>query len=147
MGGQKPAKKDTGGVPVSRVLLVDDDADLLALMDAAFTRAGYATRTAANGRLALAVLKTYRPDLVVTDIVMPEMEGIGAIMEIKRDPNAPKIIAISGAGPGSRRDYLKWAKHLGADEVLAKPFRMSEMLALAGRVTANNSNHLLNCGS
>jgi len=147
MSGQKPAQKDTGGVLASRVLLVDDDADLLALMDAAFRKAGYATRTATNGRKALEVLKTYHPDLVVTDIVMPEMEGIGAIMQIKRDPNAPKIIAISGAGPGSRRDYLKWAKHLGADEVLAKPFRMSEMLALAGRVTANNSNHLLNCGS
>ena len=147
MGGGKPARKDTGGAHATRVLLVDDDADLLALMDAAFTQAGYATRTATNGRHALSVLKTYRPDLVVTDIVMPEMEGIGAIMAIKRDPNAPKIIAISGAGPGSRRDYLKWAKHLGADETLAKPFRMSEMLALAGRVTANNSNHLLKFGS
>jgi len=147
MDRPKPAQRDTGGACASRVLLVDDDAALLALMDAAFTKAGYATRTATNGRKALDVLKTYRPDLVVTDIVMPEMEGIGAIMQIKRDPNAPKIIAISGAGPGSRRDYLKWAKHLGADETLAKPFRMSEMLALAGRVTANKSNHLLKFGS
>jgi CheY-like chemotaxis protein len=147
MGGGQPARTDIGGAPALRVLLVDDDADLLALMDAAFTRAGYATRTAINGRHALTVLKTWRPELVVTDIVMPEMEGIGAIMAIKRDPNAPKIIAISGAGLGSRRDYLKWAKHLGADETLAKPFRMSEMLALAGRVTANNSNHLLKFGS
>jgi CheY-like chemotaxis protein len=147
MSGQKPAQNDTGGAHATRVLLVDDDADLLALMDSAFRKAGYATRTATNGRHALTVLKTYRPDLVVTDIVMPEMEGIGAIMQIKRDPNAPKIIAISGAGPGSRRDYLKWARHLGADETLAKPFRMSEMLALAGRVTANNSNHLLKFGS
>src|SRR3954462_11886679 len=107
MGGKQTARKDNGGAPAIRVLLVDDDADLLALMDAAFTRAGYATRTATNGRKALAVLKTYRCELVVTDIVMPEMEGIGAILEIKRHPNAPKVIAISGAGPGSRRDYLK----------------------------------------
>ena len=147
MGGNRSARQDTGGGPAIRVLLVDDDLDLLALMDSAFTRAGYATRTATNGRKALAVLRTYPCDLVVTDIVMPEMEGIGAILEIKRHPDAPKVIAISGAGPGSRHDYLKWAKHLGADETLAKPFRMSEILALASRLIANNSNHLLQFGS
>jgi CheY-like chemotaxis protein len=78
---------------------------------------------------------------------MPEMEGIGAILQIKRRPRPPKIIAISGAGPGGRRDYLSWAKHLGADEVLAKPFRMSQILALAGRILVNNSNHLAGHGS
>ena len=143
MVNKQPVVRRHGG----RVLLVDDDAVLLSVLARAFSAAGYATKTAENGRKALELVKSHRPALVVTDIVMPEMEGIGAIMEIKRDPNAPKIIAISGAGPGSRRDYLKWAKHLGADEVLAKPFRMSEMLALAGRVTANNSNHLLKFGS
>jgi len=150
MSGSETISRDTGGAAPPKVLLVDDDPALLALMAAAFTRAGYAIRTATNGRKALAVLEDYRCDLVVTDIVMPELEGIGAILEIKRHRNPPKVIAISGAGPGSRRDYLKWAKVLGADEVLAKPFRMSEILALSGRVIANttlNSNPLLNCGS
>ena len=49
------------------------------------------------------------------------------------EPRPPKIIAISGAGPGGRRNYLKWAKHLGADEVLAKPFRMSQIVALSNQ--------------
>jgi DNA-binding response OmpR family regulator len=126
----------------STVLLIDDDAALLGLMAQAFTAAGYMTRTAENGRKGLLALDSYQPDLVVTDIVMPEMEGIGAILQIKRRPRPPKIIAISGAGPGGRRDYLSWAKHLGADEVLAKPFRMSQLLALADRILVNNSNHL-----
>jgi DNA-binding response OmpR family regulator len=126
----------------SRVLLIDDDAALLGLMAQAFTAAGYMTRTAENGRKGLLALDSYKPDLVVTDIVMPEMEGIGAILQIKRRPRPPKIIAISGAGPGGRRDYLSWARHLGADEVLAKPFRMSQLLALADRILVNNSNHL-----
>jgi DNA-binding response OmpR family regulator len=129
-----------------KVLLIDDDLALLGLMAHAFTAAGYTTLTAENGRKGLLVLDTYQPDLVVTDIVMPEMEGIGAILQIKREPNPPKIIAISGAGPGGRRDYLSWAKHLGADEVLAKPFRMAQILALASRLL-NNSNHLTGRGS
>ena len=124
-----------------RVLLVDDDAALLGLMAQAFTKAGYVTLTANNGRKGLDLVDTYQPDLVVTDIVMPEMEGIGAILQIKRKPEPPLIIAISGAGPGGRRDYLSWARHLGADEVLAKPFRTSELLAITDRLMTKTSKH------
>ena len=130
-----------------RVLLIDDDAALLGLMAHAFGAAGYAIFTAENGRKGLLAVDSFKPDLVVTDIVMPEMEGIGAILQIKRKPNPPKIIAISGAGPGGRRDYLSWARHLGADEVLAKPFRMSQLVTLAGRLIDNYSNHLARRGS
>ena len=130
-----------------QVLLIDDDPALLGLMAHAFATAGYETLTAENGRKGLRVLDRCSPDLVVTDIVMPEMEGIGAILQIKRRPRPPKIIAISGAGPGGRRDYLSWAKHLGADEVLAKPFRMSQILALASRLISSNSNYLAGQGN
>lgn len=126
-----------------KVLLIDDDLALLELMAQAFSRAGYTTLTAENGRKGLNLVDAFHPDLVVTDIVMPEMEGIGAILQIKRKPQAPKIIAISGAGPGGRRDYLSWARHLGADEVLAKPFRMSQILAIGGRLIGNKSKHLI----
>ena len=130
-----------------KVLLIDDDPALLELMAQAFTQAGYVTLTANNGRKGLGLVDSYQPDLVVTDIVMPEMEGIGAILQIKRKPRPPKIIAISGAGPGGRRDYLSWAKHLGADEVLAKPFRVSQILAISNRLIGKNSNHLTGHGS
>ena len=112
-----------------------------------FAAAGYTVFTAENGRKGLLAVDSFKPDLVVTDIVMPEMEGIGAILQIKRKPKPPKIIAISGAGPGGRRDYLSWAKHLGADEVLAKPFRMAQIVTLAGRVIDNHSNRLASRGS
>ncbi|THD50730.1 response regulator [Phenylobacterium sp.] len=134
--------QDSDRRPGGKVLLIDDDAVLLGLMAQAFADAGYMTRTAENGRKGLLALDSYRPDLVVTDIVMPEMEGIGAILQIKRRPRPPMIIAISGAGPGGRRDYLSWARHLGADEVLAKPFRTSQIVALANRLLNNHSNHL-----
>jgi CheY-like chemotaxis protein len=117
-----------------KVLIIDDDAVLLTLMRSAFASAGYTVKSADNGRKGLQALETYEPDLVVTDIVMPEMDGIGAIMAIKRKPRAPKVIAISGVGRLRDSDYLKWASHLGADEVLAKPFAMSELLRLSRRV-------------
>lgn len=132
MSACRPAAQDLPSRRCRRVLLIDDDAVLLGLMADAFTAAGYMTLTAENGRKGLNILDSYEPDLVVTDIVMPEMEGIGAILQIRRRPRPPKIIAISGAGAGGRRDYLSWARHLGADEVLAKPFRMSQIVALAG---------------
>lgn len=133
--------------PRGRVLLIDDDAVLLDLMAHAFAAAGYTTHTAENGRKGLLMLDAVKPDLVVTDIVMPEMEGIGAILQIRRRPRPPMIIAISGAGPGGRRDYLSWARHLGADEVLSKPFRMSQIVALANRLIENNFNPLTRHGS
>ena len=118
----------------AKVLLIDDDAVLLDLMTSAFRTAGYLTASAENGRKGLEMLDGYHPDLVITDIVMPEMEGIGAIMAIKRKPRPPKVIAISGVGRLRYGDYLTWASHLGADEVLAKPFKMSDILNLAQRV-------------
>ncbi|MBS0363652.1 MAG: response regulator [Proteobacteria bacterium] len=126
-----------------KVLLIDDDPALLDLMAQAFTQAGYVTLTANNGRKGLGLVDAFEPDLVVTDIVMPEMEGIGAILQIKRKPQPPLVIAISGAGPGGRRDYLSWARHLGADEVLAKPFRTSQLLAVSDRLMAKKSKHLI----
>ena len=113
------------------VLLVDDDAVLLQLMSAGFAAAGFRVFTADNGRKGVRMAETCAPDLVVTDIVMPELEGIGLIRAIKQSPRAPKVIAISGAARGRGRDYLSWARHLGADETLAKPFRMSELLRVA----------------
>jgi DNA-binding response OmpR family regulator len=147
MSALRLVQPETESRPCGRVLLVDDDAVLLGLMAHAFAAAGYTIFTAENGRKGLLAVDSFKPDLVVTDIVMPEMEGIGAILQIKRRPSPPKIIAISGAGPGGRRDYLSWAKHLGADEVLAKPFRMSQVVTLAGRLIDNQSNHLAKRGS
>ena len=122
-----------------KVLIIDDDPALLRLMSMAFQQAGYSTVSAADGRKGIRMASAYRPDLVVTDIVMPDIEGIGAIRVIKGAKRPPKVIAISGAGRGRGMDYLSWAKHLGADEVLAKPFRMSELLKMSQAVIASKS--------
>jgi len=120
-----------------RALLIDDEPALLALMARAFEAAGWVTAQAGNGRQGLNLLASYAPDLVVTDIVMPEMEGIGTILEIRRRPSPPKVIAISGARLSRNADYLTWASQLGADHVLSKPFRLAELVRLADTLIPN----------
>lgn len=120
-----------------RVLIIDDDAALLRLMSMAFEAAGFQTAAADNGRSGLRMAGAYKPDLVVTDIVMPDIEGIGCIRAIKQGARPPKVIAISGAGRARGADYLSWARHLGADQVLAKPFRMSELMKMSQAVISD----------
>jgi DNA-binding response OmpR family regulator len=119
-----------------KVLIIDDDVALLRLMSMAFQAAGYGVVAADNGRKGVRMASAHRPDLVVTDIVMPDVEGIGAIRAIKQGARPPKVIAISGAGRSRGADYLSWARHLGADEVLAKPFRMAELMRISTSVIA-----------
>jgi CheY-like chemotaxis protein len=129
-----PAPANDAGpdrAPLS-VLVVEDDPALLDLMTSAFRRAGFGVHGARNGREGVTLLAALQPDLMVTDIVMPEMEGIGAILEARRHAPATRVIAISGGGHYGRScDFLGWASELGADEVLAKPFRVSSLITAA----------------
>lgn len=114
------------------VLVVEDDADLLKLMTAAFARAGFKAYSARNGRLGVQLARSLKPDLMVTDIVMPEKEGIATIIEAKAASPETAVIAISGGGAYGRSDnFLQWAEQLGADEAMAKPFPMSQLLSAA----------------
>ena len=118
--------------PDRTVLVVEDDPDLLKLMTAAFARAGFKTYSARNGRLGVQLLRALQPDLMVTDIVMPEKEGIATIIEAKAVAPDTSVIAISGGGAyGRSGNFLQWAEELGADEAMAKPFPMSQLLTAA----------------
>lgn len=124
-----PAETDGEG---RTVLVVDDDPDLLKLITAAFARAGFKAYSARNGRLAVQLVRALKPDLMVTDIVMPEKEGIATIIEAKAAAPDTAVIAISGGGAyGRSGNFLQWAEELGADEVMAKPFPMSQLLTAA----------------
>lgn len=117
------------------VLIADDDPHLLKLITAAFERAGYRAYPARNGRLAAQLVRALKPDLLVTDIVMPEKEGIATIIETKAVAPDTAVIAISGGGAFGRTGaFLQWATELGADQVVAKPFAMSRLLAAAEAV-------------
>lgn len=114
------------------VLVVEDDPELLKLMTGAFARAGFKAYSARNGRLGVQLVRSLKPDLMVTDIVMPEKEGIATIIEARALSPDTAVIAISGGGAYGRSDnFLQWAEELGADEAMAKPFPMSQLLTAA----------------
>lgn len=113
------------------VLIVEDEPELLSLMGDAFKRADIEVHLAGNGETGLELFHALQPDLVITDIVMPAKEGVSLIMDIRKSPFEAPIIAISGGGARSCNDYLRWAKELGANLVLQKPFRMSVLMMMA----------------
>ncbi len=107
------------------VLVVDDEESVRGLLRQILEAAGYQVLEAANGNQALARLKDTRVDLVITDLAMPEKEGMETIQELARLEPRPKIIAMSGAFGAP---ILKISRKLGAHAALAKPIRPDELL-------------------
>ena len=113
---------------MERVLIIDDEELVRVTLRQILENAGYETSEASDGRQALADYKVSRPDLVITDIIMPDKEGIETIIELRAmDPDA-KIIAISGGGRIGASDYLELAKRLGANKVIPKPLNSEKLL-------------------
>lgn len=122
---------------MTTVLLVDDNADLLSMMADAFAQQGYAVSLASNGGVAARLMQSRSFDLIVTDILMPERDGIETIIQSGQSDIPPRIIAISGGGRDGGVEFLQCAKLLGADETLLKPFRMATLVAAAQRITGH----------
>ena len=111
-----------------RVLLIDDDEGFRGLVGVMLTAAGCAVQAAANGKIGLACYREQRADVVITDILMPEAEGLETIQALKDfDPDV-KIIAMSGAG-GGQFSHLESAMAFGARRILHKPFSRTELLS------------------
>ena len=106
------------------ILILDDEAGIRDLFHEALQEAGYLTVRCANGRDAVCHLQDQQVDLLLTDLVMPDQEGIETIRQVRRDFPHLKILAISGYG---ERDYLKLARALGAHKTRAKPVQLSEL--------------------
>jgi DNA-binding NtrC family response regulator len=121
-----------GAVP-KKILVVDDDAGVRDVVRSMLESEGYAVSVAQNGREALIALKAEEFQVVITDLVMPEQEGIETIKIVRRDYPAIKVIAMSGAFGG---DYLRIAGYLGAHGTLAKPLQMSSVLKVVADALA-----------
>ena len=114
---------------MSRILIIDDDDDQFrTMLQITLEEAGYEMRTAENGKKGLESLRERAPDLVVTDLVMPEKEGIETIGVLRRDFPDVKIIAVSGGGRVGPESYLKLAEQMGAARSFPKPLEMTEFL-------------------
>ncbi len=116
------------GPSAGGILVVDDEEQMRSIIRQLLENAGYSVMEAPDGKVALWLFKEMPADLIITDIIMPEKEGLETIMELKRDFPKVKIIAISGGGQGSPGQYLSIAKKMGADHTLTKPFEKEELL-------------------
>jgi CheY-like chemotaxis protein len=113
---------------MARVLLVDDDDDVRRAYAELLAEHGYEVVTATNGIEALDAAHLGAPDVVVTDVLMPESDGFDLITELRGSfPDVP-VIAISGGGRLEPGGYLQMASMLGAVAVLSKPFRFRQLL-------------------
>jgi CheY-like chemotaxis protein len=110
-----------------KILLVDDDGPFRKMLRITLAQLGYEVREAADGREAMKLLREEPPDLILTDLVMPEKEGLELIGELRLQHPWLKIIAMSGGGRVNAVDYLRVARRLGVDGVLAKPFSSDEL--------------------
>jgi CheY-like chemotaxis protein len=117
---------------VAEIMVIEDDEAVRSIIAGFLTRAGHAVHEAANGAEGIAKFRARQPALVVTDIFMPQTEGLETIRELRRENPELPIIAVSGDVLGDGF-YLKAATALGATAALAKPFDKSDLLTLVDK--------------
>jgi DNA-binding NtrC family response regulator len=116
-----------------RILVVDDDASIRRTLTILLSKAGYEVAQAADGSEAIRLWRDQGGDLVITDLHMPEKDGIETIIELLSHSPGIRIIAMSGGGQTKRLDLLGNASLLGAVLTIEKPFTIGEMMALVNR--------------
>lgn len=113
---------------MSKILVLDDEPSILLMIKKMLEKEGYSVEMATNGREGMELFEKNKPDLLITDIIMPEKEGLETIFELRRRYPELKIIAISGGGSVGPEGYLPSAKIFGANLVMPKPLVMKEFL-------------------
>jgi len=115
---------------MSRILVIDDEELVRYSLKRVLEGAGFDVAEAGDGDQGLKAVEAQSFDLVITDIIMPNKEGIETVIDLKRLRPDLKVVAMSGGGRTRNLDYLNVAREFGADEVLAKPFSEDELLAV-----------------
>jgi len=110
------------------ILIVEDENDIREMLKVSLTRRKFTVLEAENGKDAITHFKPAVTDLVITDLIMPEEDGLKVIMRLREMKPSLKIIAISGGGKAGPASYLNLAKALGADAVYSKPFSVNDMI-------------------
>jgi len=123
---------------MGRILIIEDDHHILIMIKRMLERYGFEIKLASNGVDGLELFKKITVDLVITDIIMPEKEGLETIREMKRMSPDLKIIAMSGGGKLSADNYLETAKIFGASQVLQKPFTQKQLLSAVQKILGDD---------
>jgi len=113
---------------MARILVVEDECDLLDVLRDILTKVRHEVFCASGARDALVMYRAHQPDLVITDIFLPDESGLNLILELTRTSTV-KVIAISGGGSEAGVDFLDCAEKFGAWRVLTKPLRRDELLS------------------
>lgn len=122
------------------VLIVEDEKELREMLKISLIRRKFTVFEAGNGKDAIIHFKPSITDLVVTDLIMPEEDGLKVIMKLRELKPSIKIIAISGGGKVGPGSYLNLAKALGADAIYSKPFSINDLIAKIEELL-NNEQH------
>ncbi len=140
---QAPTQERKQALPVHpsarlpiRILFVDDDVDFRHSMKVLLEREGYEVELASDGARALEARRTGPFDVMVTDLFMPQMDGLETIIEMRREAPSLKIIAMSSGGVLCKADtYLSTAGLAGADASIRKPFQIETLLEVLSELT------------
>ncbi len=121
------------------ILVIEDDSSIRNAINTLLSRKGYTVIEANHGREGLAILEDFGVDLVITDIFMPNMDGLEVIRNIRKKNKELRVIAISGGGQMHLTESLRWAAAFGADKTLNKPIKHTELLDAVEALTMGNS--------
>jgi len=124
---------------MARILIIDDEPQIRSMLKLMLERDGYEVVEAPDGVEGIKVYRQNPADLIITDLIMPNKDGIGMIIELKKEFPDVKIIAMSGGGLNKPEGYLKGAKKLGAACTLTKPIDREEMLKAVKDILKNSS--------
>jgi DNA-binding response OmpR family regulator len=111
------------------IVVIDDDAMVRTAVTRILEAEGFQVALAGDGREGLKLMHSLQPRLVITDIIMPEMEGIETIREMRRERSDLKIMAISGGARMGNANFLDMARTMGADAIMEKPFEPEDLVA------------------
>jgi CheY-like chemotaxis protein len=113
---------------MTRILVIDDEESVRTVLRQMLEKEGYEIEDAENGAVGLKLLHDHLPALIITDLFMPEKEGIETMIEVRKHFPQVKIIAISGGGRMGKLDLLPMSESFGAQRTLVKPFERKELL-------------------
>jgi|LGVF01.2.fsa_nt_gb CheY-like chemotaxis protein len=121
-----------------KILVVDDNKKFLAMLNEFLSDNGFDVEISDNGHEALKKFTDFIPDIVVTDIVMPDIDGIELLLQLRKTNPDVKVIVMSGGNRGHADAYLHMADKLGANSVLSKPFELEELMQTIKKLQAHN---------
>jgi DNA-binding response OmpR family regulator len=124
---------------MARILIIDDESQIRSMLRLMLERVGYEVDEAPDGLEGIRQYREDPADLIITDLIMPNKDGIGMIIDLRKEFPKVKIIAMSGGGVNRPEGYLDGAKKLGATRTLTKPIDRDEMLKAVKETLKDNT--------